>query len=49
MTEQERMMEELARFNRERARLLNDKPVAPGERMPLPYSGVGGDVPDATA
>jgi hypothetical protein len=37
--------EELASFNAERAKLLRNKPLAPGERMPLPFSGVGGDLP----
>ena len=35
---------ELARFNAERAKLMGNKPAEPGERMPLPYSGVGGDL-----
>lgn len=39
-------MSELARFNAERARLLGGKPPGSEERMPLPYSGVGGDLPE---
>ena len=37
---------ELARFNQERANVLGGRPVRPGERLPLPPSGVGGDVMD---
>jgi hypothetical protein len=37
---------ELARFNAERARMLGGRPPAPGERMPLPCSGTGGDIPE---
>ena len=40
------LREQLEAFNEERKRLMGNKPIAPGERMPLPYTGVGGDVPD---
>ena len=40
------LREQLEAFNEERRRLLGNKPIAPGERMPLPYTGGGGDVPD---
>ena len=39
----EDIRDELRRFNDERRAVIG-KPPAPGERMPLPYSGVGGDV-----
>lgn len=35
---------ELARFNAERARVLGGVPPMPGRRMPLPFTGVGGDL-----
>lgn len=35
---------ELERFNEERARLLAYQPIDTDSRMPLPRSGVGGDV-----
>jgi hypothetical protein len=38
------LADELARFNAERARALNGQPPAPGDRIPLPRSGVGGDL-----
>lgn len=40
------LREQLEAFNEERKRLMGKKPAAPGERMPLPYTGVGGDVPN---
>lgn len=40
------LAEQLARFNEERARMMGKRPLPPGERMPLPFSGVGGDVPE---
>jgi hypothetical protein len=36
--------DELGRFNRERERMLGGRPVSSDERLPLPYSGTGGDV-----
>lgn len=40
------LREQLEAFNEWRRRVLGGKPTKPGERMPLPYTGVGGDVPD---
>lgn len=40
----EALSEQLRRFNEERERQLG-KPPSPDERLPLPFSGVGGDVP----
>lgn len=37
---------EIARFNAERAKLLRGKPLAPGERLPVDYTFVGGDLPE---
>lgn len=36
---------EFAQFNAERAQILNGIPPNGVVRMPLPYSGVGGDIP----
>lgn len=40
----ERMSADLGAFNSERARLLGNRPLAPGVRIPLPYTGIGGDI-----
>ena len=40
------LAEELRRFNAQREKLLRGKPISSDERIPRPYSGVGGDVPD---
>jgi len=40
------LAEELRRFNAQREKLLQGKPISSDERIPRPYSGVGGDVPD---
>ena len=39
----ESIRDQLIRFNEER-RLLLGQPIKPGERMPLAYTNVGGDV-----
>lgn len=44
MADESPLLPELAAFNEHRRQQLRDKPIAPGERMPLPHSGVGGDV-----
>lgn len=36
--------EQLRRFNAERERLMGGRLITNDERLPLPYSGVGGDV-----
>lgn len=50
MPEQENpLREELELFNEERKRLLGGVPPHPDGRMPLPRSGVGGDVEEEDA
>lgn len=39
------LAEQLRRFNEQRKALLQGKPISGDERIPGPYSGVGGDVP----
>lgn len=38
------LAEQLRRFNAERAALLNGRPITNDERIPGPFTGVGGDV-----
>lgn len=42
----ETMRADIGAFAAERARLLGNRPLAPGERMPVPFTGVGGDIPE---
>ena len=37
---------ELRRLNTEREKLLGGQPISGDVRIPRPYSGVGGDVPE---
>jgi len=36
--------DELKRFNAERERMLGGQPISPDRRLPIEYTGVGGDV-----
>lgn len=37
--------DQLRRFNRERAKMLHGRIPDPDERLPVPFTYVGGDVP----